>query len=180
MDQDRKNFQAWYADTLELLYPKGDAGIAVFMIAFPLLERYLRQVNKLAPDDGMNAGCWRTLCSLFPTLSSDETAKEFWTVCRHGFLHQATMSLRAKDGGALPAASLTHDIVIDPVTLNRNGSFVIHPVLFSKLVIRTIEKDFAAFAGAGTPAPLLPKIVATVSSSDEIHVPSINLGTRGR
>jgi hypothetical protein len=120
------------------------------------------------------------LRSLFPTLPSDEIAKEFWTVCSHGFIRQATLSLRAKDGGALPAASLTHDIVIDPVTLNRNGSFVIHPVLFSKLVIRTIEKEFAAFAGAGTPAPLLPKIVATPSSSDEILIPPINLSARGR
>lgn len=180
MDQDRKNFQAWYADTLELLYPKRHAGIAVFMIAFPLLERYLRQVSNRAPDEDMDAGCWRTLRSLFPTLPSDEIAREFWTACRHGFFHQATMSLRAKEGGGLPAVSLTHDIVIDPVALNRNGSFVIHPVLFSKLVIRTIENDFAAFAGGGTPAPPLPKIVATAASSDEVLVPSINLSTRGR
>ncbi len=180
MDQDRKNFQAWYADALELLYPKRDAGIAVFMIAFPLLERYLRQVNHRAPDEELDAGCWRTLRALFPTLPSDEAAKDFWTVCRQGFLRQAAMSLRAKDGGALPAAALTNDIVIDPVTLNRNGGFVIHPVLFSKLVVRTIEKDFAAFAGAGAAAPPLPQIVATAASSDEILVPSINLSTRGR
>jgi len=172
MDQDRTNFKAWYADALELLYPMGEHGVAAFMISLPLLERYLRQSNKLSPDDNLNPGCWRTLRALFPTLPSDEVAKDFWTAYRHGFLHQATMSLRAR---TLPAASLTHDIVIDPVTVNRDGSFVVHPVLFSKLIVRTIEANFAAFVGEGSSAPPLPKIVATVAPPDGINVPPISL-----
>jgi hypothetical protein len=178
MDQDRSNFKAWYADALELLYPKREHGVAAFMISLPLLERYLRQSNKLSPDDNLNAGCWRTLRALFPTLPSDEVAKDFWTAYRHGFLHQATMSLRAKSGPTLPAASLTHDIVIDPVTVNRDGSFVVHPVLFSKLVVRTIEVNFAVFVGDGSSAPPLPKIVATAAPTDGMNVPPINSNTR--
>ncbi len=174
MDQNRVNFRAWYVDTLELLYPRRGAGIAVFMIALPLLERYLRQANQRTAEDELNAGCWRTLRTLFPTLSSDKAASEFWTACRQGFVHQATLSMRAKGARSAPAASLTHDIVIDPVTLNPDGSFVIHPVLFSKLVVRTIEQDFAVFAGAGTPAVPLPKIVATAPPADGLIVPSIS------
>jgi hypothetical protein len=179
MDQDRANFRAWYTDALELLYPRRDAGIAVFMIALLLLERYLRRANGRAADDELNAGCWRTLRALFPTLTSDQTADDFWTACRQGFVHQASMSLRAKGARSSPPVSLTHDIVIDPVTVNADGSFVIHPVLFSKWVVRTIEQDFAVFAGSATPAVAMPKIVATAPPADGIIVPSITPKMRG-
>ena len=47
-------------------------------------------------------------------------------------------------------------------------------------VTETIEADFTAFVGAGTPAPKLPKVVAYVgSSTSEIPIPPIALSTKG-
>ncbi len=47
MNTDLANFRAWYVDTLNQLYPRRESGIAVLMLSFPLLERYLRQTTDL-------------------------------------------------------------------------------------------------------------------------------------
>jgi hypothetical protein len=85
----------------------------------------------------------------------------------------------ARAGTALPFGELTHDIT-QPIEVRPDGSFVLQPVLFSSRVTETIEADFAIFAGAGTPAPKLPEVVAYVSGSTGIGIPPITLGTRGR
>ena len=44
-----------------------------------------------------------------------------------------------------------------------DGSFVLHPELFSKQVLARIESDFPTFVGAGTPAPSPLRVVAYAS-----------------
>lgn len=78
MSTDLANFRAWYVDTLNQLYPRRESGIAVLMLSFPLLERYLRQ----------------------------------------------------------------------NIAVGIDGSFWVHPVLFSQRVIQAIERNFAVFSGA--------------------------------
>ena len=46
MATDRENFQAWFVKPLKKLYKNPDAGFPIMMIAFPLLERYLRRLKK--------------------------------------------------------------------------------------------------------------------------------------
>ena len=162
MDNHLKNFRAWYIKILEDLCPKRDAGIAILMISLPLLERYLRQKNSLRPENPLNDGCMDTLRSVFPALPDRATAWTFWQVYRNGFLHQATLSMSTRKGAALPAASLTHDMT-SPVAIEADGSFVLHPCLFSQHVLRAIEAEFAIFAGTGTPTPQMPTVVATVN-----------------
>jgi hypothetical protein len=174
---DLQNFRAWYVQVLESLYPQRTAGIAVVMISLPLLERYIRQKTGLSPSESIDLRCMPILRSVFPVLSNDATAQDFWQVYRNGFLHQATLSLQTGKGRTLPAGSLTHDIGV-PVKLELDGSFVIQPVLFSKRVVEKIEADFNTFAGAGAPAPNLLHVVASAPSATGFEVPPVTLSTR--
>jgi hypothetical protein len=174
LGDEEKNFKDWYVDVLELLYPNHNAGIAVFMISLPLLERYLRQKNGRAPADGLNDACHSDLRVIFPSLPNVATARQFWSVYRDGFLHQATLSLHTRSGAGLPVGWLSHDIAI-AIELRADGSFVVQPELFSKQVIRTIQSNFGVFASVGAGAPPLP----VVQKIDPITIPSTHIGTRG-
>jgi hypothetical protein len=151
------NFKAWYADVLEGLHANRNAGIPAFMITLPLLERYLRLKSGLTAKDDVNGTFRANLIGMFPALRDDRVAKDFWTVFRHGFLHQATLSGQTRAGDQLPAASLTHDIP-DPVWIESDGSFIVNPVSFSRAVVSSIEQDFPTFVGETSAAPPLLKV----------------------
>ena len=153
---DERNFKEWYVDVLEALYPRREAGIAAFMIALPLLERYVRQVSCAGPDDTIDK-CYAAIRTIFPVLQSDKAAGDFWKAYRHGFLHQATMSKVAHGGRALPAAELTHDITV-AVHIKTDGSFTVNPEKFARQVVSVIQADFATFIGKGSSAPPLPQV----------------------
>ena len=172
---DQDNFKSWYVDVLAMLYPIRNAGIAVFMVSLPLAERYLRQKNSLGPDASLSDGFMRDLVRLFPALRDVKTVRQFWAAYRHGFLHQATLSLSTNKGAALPVGWLTHDMS-DPVQIRDDSSFCVHPVLFSQAIIREIEANFAIFSGATAGAPPL----MTVSRLDPVTIPSTYLGTSNR
>jgi hypothetical protein len=180
MDEDRRNFQAWYVDILQSLYATRAAGIAVLMISTPLLERYLRQKNGRAPEQSLDDSCMETLRVMFSALPDVATAWNFWSVYRNGFLHQATLSLKKPGGVQLPAGSLTHDVSA-AISVNTDGSFVLHPERFSRQVVTTIEGDFATFVGTGTPAPPPPRVVAYASpTSSALDTSHIVLSTESR
>ena len=86
-----------------------------------------------------------------------------------GFLHQATVSSSTQGGASLPDGWLTHDIA-EPIRLETDGTFTVNPVLFSKIVLATISRDFASFEAD---APLLPR----VARRDPITIPSTYVGT---
>jgi hypothetical protein len=150
------NFKAWYADVLEGLHANRNAGIPAFMITLPLLERYLRLKSGLTPQDDVDSTFRANLIALFPALLDDQVARDFWTVFRHGFLHQATLSWKTRGGDDLPAARLTHDVP-DPVRIGSDG-FTVNPVSFSRAVISAIEQDFNTFVGQASDAPPLLKV----------------------
>ena len=56
-----------------------------------------------------------------------------------------------------------------------DGSFCVHPVLFSQAVVREIEADFPVFAGIAAGAPPLAK----VERLDPVTIPSSYIGTGG-
>jgi hypothetical protein len=115
------------------------------------------------------------LIAILPALRNVATARQFWAVYRHGFLHQATLSALARGGAALPVGWLTHDTA-NPFEIRSDGSFQVHPVLLSQEIVRAIEADFAAFAGTAAGAPPL----ARVERLDPVTIPSTYLGTRTR
>ncbi len=121
MNEDLANFKAWYADVLTALYPNRDAGIAVLTLSLPLAERYLRQKNKVAPRSDLTDACITSLIAILPALRDVATARQFWAVYRHGFLHQATLSAVARGGASLSVGWLTHDTV-EPFEIRPDGS----------------------------------------------------------
>jgi hypothetical protein len=181
MADDRQNFQQWYVEPLALLYPHRNAGILVFSSSLALLERYLRGKNGLTPKQDVDARCWNTLAAMFPVLRSrPDAAYEFWSVFRNGFLHQATTSPETRKGRVLPRGALTHDIT-QAVVIEPGGGSVVHPELFCREVLSTIDRDFAAYAGVGTAAPPLPFVTALVApATGGTAVPAVVLSTSGR
>jgi hypothetical protein len=149
------NFRAWYVAILEALYPHRAAGFAIMMIAFPLLERYLRQRSGLTVHANLSDPFYDQLIALFPELRERAVAKQFWQVYRNGLLHEVTMSVQDRSRNAMPAGSLTHDV--PGLSRGSDGSFFVHPVDFAKRVVQIIEQDFATFE-ATTSAGTLPTI----------------------
>jgi hypothetical protein len=171
---DAANFKAWYVDVLHGLYKIEGAGIPVLMISMPLLERYLRQKNRIAPADALTDASMRDLCVMFPALPSVDIARQFWNVYRHGFLHQATLSTVSHRGANLPVGWLTYNRSA-AVSIESNGSFCVEPRLFAQTVVAAIQADFPTFAGVAAGAPPLP----VVARLDPFPIPSAYLGTRG-
>lgn len=161
MNTHHENFRAWYADVLKSIYPLREAGFAILMIAFPLLERYLRQKLQLPAQATLNDSFYDELIQLFPQLQDRTTAKNFWQVYRNGILHEVTLSKQNRRGNLMPLGSLSHDKAM--VSLESDGSFWIHPVLFSQHVVQTIENDFSVFEGTATSPLPKAKEIATPS-----------------
>lgn len=173
INEDLANFRAWFGDVLAVLYPNRSAGIAVLMLSLPLAERYLRQKNTLTPKADLTDACMSSLISIVPALRDVATARQFWKIYRHGFLHQATLSAVARSGESPLVGWLTHDTA-EPFVIRPDGSFQVHPVLLSEAIIGAIEADFAVFAGTAAGAPPL----ARVERLDPVTIPSIYWGTR--
>ena len=144
MATNQENFRAWYVDILAKLYPHREAGFAIMMIAFPLLERYLRQSVGLTVQAPLSDAFYDELIRLFPNVGDKETAKQFWQVYRNGLLHVSTMSLQDRSGNQMPLGSLSHDV--PGISREADGSFSVHPVDFAKRVVQIIEDDFSSNA----------------------------------
>jgi len=154
---DFENFKSWYVDTLLKLYPNRNSGFAILMVAFPLLERYLRHKNGLTHRENLSNGCMDQLCSMFPALTNTETAWKFWNIYRNGILHQVTLSRVNRRGTDMPDGWLSHDIH-SAIDIESDGSFLIHPVLFTKHIIDIIESDFDTFVQGSAASTKLPKV----------------------
>lgn len=156
MATDSENFEAWYAAILEGLYPKRDAGFIIATVAFPLLERYVRQKIKLTASENLNDGFYDAVMRLIPGFKDRSQTKSFWSACRNGLLHQATLQLETHSRAVLPPLALTHDI--DRIfAATQEGVLLLHPVLFAKCVIEIIRRDFETFVGQAHIGPALSK-----------------------
>jgi len=153
----RSNFEAWFVDVLASLYETRSAGFAVMTLTLPLLERYLRQRCGLGAERSVNDAFRQQLVSLFPPIVTRTNAGRFWSIYRHGMLHQVSPS-RSQGGAALPHGFLSQDIA-GPVRIDPDGAFCVHPMLFSKRVVEAIRSDFATFSGTAGGAPPLPLVI---------------------
>ena len=155
MDCHKKNFEVWYKAILEWLYSNRDAGFVILMVAFPLLERYLREKSRVQ-DRNLNNGSYNELASVFPELKSQKDARNFWHVYRNGLLHQVAFSKKNRKGIKLPDGWVSNDVAA--ISKDSNGDFWVHPAEFAKRVIDTIEKDFATFEAQHSPDHPLPSV----------------------
>jgi len=125
------------------------------MVAFPLLERYLREKSGVHEGE-KNDSFYKELVSVFPELTSQNYARHFWQVYRNGLLHQVTVSQKNKKGIKMPDGWVSNDVAV--VSKDSNGDFWVHPSKFAKRVIDTIEKDFATFEAQHSPGYPLPTV----------------------
>lgn len=146
------NFKAWYKKPLELLYPDRDAGFAILLIAFPLLERFLRKKKGLTSSQDLSNSFFDELATMFPVLGSGVTARQFWQIYRNGLLHEVTLSRQNRGGTAMPTGWLSHDKPM--VSVESGGDVWVNPVDFAKRVIAVIEADFGTFEGSPTVSDL--------------------------
>ena len=177
MNTHRANFDAWYKKVLDLLYPHRDAGFAILLIAFPLLERYLRQRTGLTSDQPLSDAFFDELIRLFPSLKTSTTARNFWQIYRNGLLHEITLSRQARKGTPMPVGWVSHDKPL--ITIETDGSIWINPVEFAKQVIATIEADFATFEGTSASSARLPTVKpqSIATGTGAAPAPRIILGT---
>ena len=177
MNAHRANFDAWYKKVLDLLYPDRNAGFAILLIAFPLLERYLRQRTGHTSDQSLSDAFFDELLRLFPPLKTSATARNFWQIYRNGLLHEITLSRQARKGAPMPVGWVSHDKPL--ITIETGGGIWINPVEFAQQVIATIEADFATFEGALAFSARLPTVkpqaIATGTGAAPAH--RIILGT---
>jgi hypothetical protein len=177
------NFRSWFVRPLEVLYSMPDTGFPISMIAFPLLERYLRQ--KLNISQYVNLAdekVYVELHKIFQELGSSERAKQFWHVFRNGILHQVTLLEKKKvrdEVILLPGGCMRSDI--ECLRVQPDGYFYSNPIGFAKRVIQRIEADFATYQGDEPPLtsvwPISEWAVTSVGSGkDYQHYPEI-LGT---
>jgi len=152
----RHYFRDWFVSVLDDLYANGNAGFAILIIVFPLLERYLREKSGIHEDSISNNSFYVELRKIFPEFINDPAAKNFWEAYRHGLLHQVTISLINRKGVKLPSGWLSNDA--DTIEVDKAGNFCVHPAKFGKRVIETIEKDFETFEGKHSLAHPLPGV----------------------
>lgn len=155
MTNNLDNFRSWYSNILEELYSRQDAGFVILMISFPLLERYLREKSGVH-EGNLNDTFYNELQTIFPALTSQELAKQFWQVYRNGLLHQVSLSMKDKKGIQMPSSWLHKEAEI--LSIGKSGDFWVHPVKFAKKVIEIIENDFTTFEGPHSTSHPLPRI----------------------
>lgn len=158
MSTHRENFESWYKKVLESLYPHRDAGFAILLIVFPLLERYLRLKTGLTSDQNLSDAFFDELARLFPELGTRSTARNFWHIYRNGLLHELTLSRQARSGALMPTGSLSHDKPM--ISIEPDGRMWLHPKEFAQRVVTTIESDFTTFQGVLTSSSRLPTVKA--------------------
>ena len=172
------NFKNWFVNSLEPLREDPSAGFIFALVAFPLLERYLRR--KFGCKEGHNLRDQPDLTHLgmvFPELLGRE--REFWNCYRNGLLHHVAFPKAKRNQntgawGALPPSGFSGHAE-SPIYFNKElGGFVLSPVAFFDAVKDMILADFAVFAGDNlftqypwpsvyNPGAVQPGIVPTIS-----------------
>lgn len=88
----RANFEVWFGSKLTPLIADAGAGFIVAMVAFPLLERYLRRKSGANPS---TKAFRAALLHIFPELGTDAVAQQFWESYRHGLLHNVVLNMES-------------------------------------------------------------------------------------
>jgi hypothetical protein len=107
------------------------------MVAFPLLERYLRRASASEPK---TAAFNQALLKFIPEAETIERASRFWGVYRHGLLHKAELNRRGD--------WLSHETTI---LISTEESFCLNPSLIAQRVLTQIREEFDTFVVHGLP-----------------------------
>jgi hypothetical protein len=152
IEEAKRNFENWFAQTIDLLSEKEYAGIPLLMISFPLFERY---------SASLFSDKYEALAHTF-NLEPNQ-AKVLWQAFRNGLLHKASFNTDfVLDGDRILVSkcgvseSLKKAVQISQNT-NGQWEIFISPSRFSKQVIRVILNRFEDFFKANEKTPPLPQ-----------------------
>lgn len=149
---DRQNFELWHVRILVSLYPDEHAGFPIMMIALPLVERYLRQKSGTYEETVLRKEFYAELLALFPQLEDTEIAKQFWTVYRHGLVHQVSMKdVKTRDSRQFKGWLGKNSKAIAVKSTGAAYEFLVDPVQFAAKIVETIGGDFSTFLGPNSP-----------------------------
>jgi hypothetical protein len=155
MPENLDNFKRWYSRVLESLYKDEHAGFVILMTVFPLLERYLREKSGVH-EGNLTSMFYKELCQIFPVLTDESTACNFWQVYRNGLLHQVALSQQKKGGGQMPKGWLSSEVKM--IRIESPGVFWVNPANFARKVVETIESDFSTFEACSSVNHPLPEV----------------------
>jgi hypothetical protein len=179
MADHRADFDQWFVQAMAPLRGDGHAGFIFAIVAFPLLERYLRG-KFIIPETtfGLTTPAFAWLNSSLPDLSG--RADEFWPGYRHALLHQVAFQDfrfigRQKVVIATPNISGFNS---RPVYLNASENcFYLNPIAFFDFVTHQIQSDFVSYESSSSPLPSPFSPVRGPTPTVITAGPSIPLGT---
>ncbi len=170
-----EDFRKWFIVSLSPLRANGDAGFIFALIAFPLLERYLRGKSGCPEGQNLTPTFYANVALLFPEVSGRE--RDFWNCYRDGLLHQVTFpkaKLDRKNGiwVNLPEAGISGYDPRSVYFLPATNQFFLNPMAFFDFITETILADFPTYEGANSTNYRLPQ--AQYITGKPGTVPTIN------
>jgi hypothetical protein len=181
MAASKAEFQKWFIESLVPLRTNGDAGFIFVLVAFPLLERYLRRKSGCPDGQNLTSDFFTNLGVMFADISGNE--RTFWDCYRNGLLHHATFPQAKLDKikGAwisLPDAGISGYDARPVCYLHSTVQFYLNPVSFFAAVTKSILADFATYEGSATAYYNLPSVLDQTTPVSKI-VPTINFKLPG-
>jgi hypothetical protein len=169
------DFRKWFIDSLAGLRKNGDAGFIFILVAFPLLERYLRRKSHCPDGQNLTPTFFTNLGTLFSEINGRE--REFWDCYRNGLLHHVTFpraKLHKGAWNALPEAGISGHDSRPVYFLPATKEFYVNPTSFFDAVTSAILADFATYESGGTTTNYnLPSVLDPTGAAPQI-VPTIN------
>ena len=148
-------------DPIRRLLSAKYAGLALSMIAFPVLERWTRGkvgIGHLQLKDDALIKFNAELATQFPSLRDPSdgsflhVAQAFWQAFRNGILHQTTFSrkpTRVSGVELLPVfCAFGPRTAVPIVTVHSTRTFILNPYGFAEAVLSIVENDFGAYQAA--------------------------------
>lgn len=170
------DFRRWFVESVSPLRKDGNAGFIFVLVAFPLLERYLRRKSNCLDGQNLSTNFFASLGLLFDGVKGKEG--QFWDCYRNGLLHQVTFprAKLAKKTGiwvALPEAGISGYDPRPVYFLPDTAQFYLNPISFFDAVTNAILADFAIFESGDTAYYNLPSMLDPLGASPHV-VPTIN------
>lgn len=141
-DDPKTLFDRWFVAPLRSLetLSNGDGAFVALMVSLSLYERFAKAIIKNDTLQKANeTNFYKRLATDFSI--TEDQAKTFWEVMRHGFQHQA-MAIQSGQGKNSKPKWLVSGDLPTPIQYGRSGSeqvLLVQPWLFRDVVLKLYE-----------------------------------------